>query len=319
MVEPRIDVIVPTLNRPKQLSQCLESILNQTYNNLRIIIVDGGNTSRTEEIINESHREANEIEILHVSQSSKGIAAARNEGISKSNAGYVAFLDDDDIWHSKKLELQQQKLSKTNEVGLVYTGVDHRTKEGSQIGRRLPEYEGDIYEQLLIRNEIGTLSSVLVGSEVISEVAGFDEKLTICEDWDFYIRVSKSFKISCVNKLLVTKQFHSDSVLDKLNEHIKNKEYVIQKHLQDIGGRERLSEANFYKYRDIGIQYCLRGDMNSGREMFRNASRHKRDPTLAILFMLSYLGDRIFRSIGMMKTSFDYYLQRFDIAETLTI
>jgi glycosyltransferase involved in cell wall biosynthesis len=311
MVEPRIDVIVPTLNRPKQLSQCLESILNQTYNNLRIIIVDGGNTSRTEEVINESHGEANEVEILHVSQSPRGLPAARNKAISKSTADYIAFLDDDDIWYPRKLKSQAQRLAEDDQVGLVYTGINIRQKNGHQIAKALPEHQGNIHKQLLARNEIGTPSCILVKSEVVTEVGGFDEDLTMCADWDFYIRVSKSFRINYVKEILVEKQFHSDAMLDNSKEHIKSRECVIQKHLQDIAGNEQLSEANFYKYRDIGIQNCLRGDMTRGREMFRMASRHKRDLTLVILFILSYLGYRMFRSVGMMKTSFDYYLRRF--------
>jgi hypothetical protein len=148
----------------------------------------------------------------------------------------------------------------------------------------------------------------LVKSKVITDIGGFDENLTMCADWDFYIRVSKSHKIDYIKKILVRKQFHSGSMLDNSHEHINSRDYVFQKHLEDITRYNLVTEANFYKYRDIGMQNCLRGNMTQGRKLFREASKHKLNLTLILMFLLSYLGFSLFRFVAMAKSSFDLHL-----------
>jgi glycosyltransferase involved in cell wall biosynthesis len=303
--QPAVSVIITTYNRPDSLLRAINSVLDQTFDNLECIVVDDCPSDHRTETVIESI-EDNRVEYVQ-HEENHGLSASLNTGIEYAQGNYIAFLDDDDIWYPRKLKLQMQRLKEDNQMGLVYTGIEYKTKDERQIAKTLPEYQGEVHTQLLARNEIGTLSCILVRSKAIDEITGFDEELTTCSDWDFYIRLTKFFKIGYVKEILVRKQFHSGSVLDDSKKHIKSRECVIQKHLQDIAGNEQLPEANFYKYRDIGIQSCLRGDMVIGREMFRKASRHKRDLTLSILFILSYLGFRMFRSVVMMKTSFDYY------------
>ena len=101
--DEKITVIIPTYNRANIISKSIESVLNQTYNNIELIIVDDGSTDNTEEVI--ASIKDDRIKYYKLKKNS-GTAIARNYGIEKSTCKYIAFQDSDDIFRNNKLELQ---------------------------------------------------------------------------------------------------------------------------------------------------------------------------------------------------------------------
>ena len=113
-----ISVIIPTYNRAHLIKRSAQSVLNQTYKNLELIIVDDGSTDNTKEVIDS----LNDERIVYVKQENHGVSSARNTGINVANGKYIAFQDSDDIWHSDKLEKQINTL-KQNNADIVFCKI----------------------------------------------------------------------------------------------------------------------------------------------------------------------------------------------------
>ena len=101
----KISVIIPTYNREQKIVKSVQSVLEQTYSNLEIIIVDDGSTDHTEQVVKEIQDER----IVYIRQAeNQGVSAARNIGVANATADFIAFHDSDDCWHSDKLEKQME-------------------------------------------------------------------------------------------------------------------------------------------------------------------------------------------------------------------
>lgn len=98
---PKVSIIIPTYNSAKYIHDAIESVLNQTYQDFEIIVMDDGSIDNTKKVLR-SYIESKKIRYFY--QKNKGPSAARNKGIREAKGEYIAFLGADDIWHKKKLE-----------------------------------------------------------------------------------------------------------------------------------------------------------------------------------------------------------------------
>ncbi len=121
---PVVSVIIPTYNRADMLDEALRSVFAQTYKDFEVIVVDDGSTDHTRSVVDKyPHR------VRYVHQENQGHALAKNTGIAAADGGYIAFLDDDDTWLPRKLELQMDVLENNPDVDLVY-GAGYRVQGG---------------------------------------------------------------------------------------------------------------------------------------------------------------------------------------------
>ncbi len=136
---PKVSVILPTYNRAHLIKRAIQSVLDQTYQNFEIIVVDDGSTDNTEEQV----RSFNNPKIRYIRYNeNKGAAFARNAGIKASRGDYIAFQDSDDEWFPHKLQRQMEAFKNASpEVGVVYTG-SWRIKDNERI--YLPLFKGKI-------------------------------------------------------------------------------------------------------------------------------------------------------------------------------
>ncbi|HEY2324319.1 MAG TPA: glycosyltransferase family A protein, partial [Thermoanaerobaculia bacterium] len=132
-----VSVVIPSYNYARYLGEAIDSALAQTLPPLEVIVVDDGSTDETSEVL---ATYADRIRVLR--QKNSGVAVARNSGIAAAHGEYVAFLDADDIWLPRKLELQMARFDES--IGLVHCGVEF----GSNI--QLPRVEGDVADALLL-------------------------------------------------------------------------------------------------------------------------------------------------------------------------
>ena len=109
MLNSKISIVIPTYNRVDFLPKAIQSVLNQTYRNWEMIIVDDGSTDNTEEIV-KGYKESRIQYIVH--KYNLGLSAARNTGIKKSRGEYIAFLDSDDEWFPEKISCQMNIFQK---------------------------------------------------------------------------------------------------------------------------------------------------------------------------------------------------------------
>ncbi len=189
---PKLSVIIPTYNRAQMVCQAIESVLEQTFDNFEIVVVDDGSTDGTERVLR--RRYGDTIHYLH--QENQGRAVARNQGIRASSGEYLLFLDSDDLLLPQGIEHEVAYLDAHSEVDVVYTDGYFCDDVGRNVGRiasaRPPHSPEDILEGLVISNVITACHSVMVRRDALDAVGPpyFDEALRGTEDEDLWIRLA---------------------------------------------------------------------------------------------------------------------------------
>jgi glycosyltransferase involved in cell wall biosynthesis len=215
--KPLVSVILPAYNSEEYLSRSISSILNQTYKNLELIVINDGSTDRTEEVV-EKYAET-ETRIVYCSQENTGPSSARNTGIERSVGEYIAYQDSDDYSYPTRLERQVEFLEGNPTVAMVYTGVLQRLQNG-----RIERLKPIPFDRLRILHEnFVACGSVMHRNEVFDKVGYWNEKI----DWDLWIRISEKFLIREMNEILYEYTVRDDSVSVKRGRE-KNQEIYLQ-------------------------------------------------------------------------------------------
>lgn len=231
---PLVSVIIPTYNSAKYLHECLESVFQQSYPRIEIIVVDDGSTDNTKELLS-----GVESRIKHISIQNHGAGVARNFGILAASGKYLAFLDSDDIWHKDKISLQVAALENFN-ADIVYCGVKEFFQNGS-FGRTFhPIYEGHINE-VYRRNPtydpfLGGPGTVLMKTELLARVGIFDPSVPgPSEDWDFFRRACKVSKVKFLEDILLFRRIHDHNISrSSLNKYYLSNRIALAKMFSDV-------------------------------------------------------------------------------------
>lgn len=263
---PTVSVLIATCNRPEQLSRAIQSVLEQTYQEFEIIVVDDGLEKRAEDVVAQFVDERI-IYIKH--EKNKGCSAAKNTGIREARGIYIAILDDDDKWLSEKLEKQIAALEKSPEdVGFCFTGA---TEEFSDRTAHTQVPEGvDDYTEFALRTFSGMIDSAMVyKKEVFDTVGGLDESYPTHTGAEFVIRVAKQFRGVGINEPLVWRDMRGEythmgssihnrikgreMLLAQYGEEFKEYPHFLAKHLEQLGrfyrdvGEYRNAQSTFFK------------------------------------------------------------------------
>lgn len=194
-----IAVVVPTYNRAAVLGRALDSVYDQTMPPAQCLVVDDGSDDGTGELVRRHYPEA-----TYLKQAHRGVSAARNLGIRRAEADWVAFLDSDDCWLPAKLEKQSRALERTDHV------ICHTDEIWIRRGRRVNPMRkhrkrgGWIYRHCLPRCAISPSASV-VRRDVLEFAGGFDEALPACEDYDLWLRLCGRYPVLYLEETLVTR------------------------------------------------------------------------------------------------------------------
>ena len=183
----KISVVIPTYNRAKFLTNCIQSVLNQTINVDEIIVIDDGSTDNTKEVLSPFH-------VAYFYQNNKGVSSARNLGISKAKNEWIAFLDSDDCWDEKKIE-HHIRLHQTNKHILASYTDEVWIRNNKIITLKAHQQkEQPTFLNSLRLCKIG-VSTFFCHKSVFKSVGLFDETLLACEDYDLWLRILKQFSI----------------------------------------------------------------------------------------------------------------------------
>lgn len=226
---PQVSVIMPAFNAAKTIGVAILSVLGQTFNNWELLIINDGSTDNTIDVI----AQFNDSRIRPISQVNLGVAAARNAGMKQAYGEYIAFLDSDDLWLPTKLEKQVLLFSQsTKQLGMVYTKHrgftdDPMNSFGMDVDASIG-YDND-YHRLLIMDYIPTLT-VMIKASLISDIGYFRENLRGTEDWDYWIRVAKSYQLERVNEELALYRISSNSLSRNKEKHAIEELKVLNLH-----------------------------------------------------------------------------------------
>jgi len=202
---PKVSIIIPTYNREEFIKGTIDSVLNQTYKDFEIIVVDDGSTDNTK-----SYLEKYNSKIKLIEQKNSERAVARNNGVKHSSGEYIAFVDSDDIWKEDKLKIQVEVLDNYKDVILTYGTCLRINKNGKTIKpakRQREGYSGNVFDKLLLRNFVVSATPVLRHA-IFNQTKGFKTKYVPYEDWEFWIRLSKLGKFYFIKDPLAFYRLH---------------------------------------------------------------------------------------------------------------
>ncbi|MGM0469186.1 MAG: glycosyltransferase family 2 protein [Promethearchaeati archaeon] len=234
---PFITVFTPNYNREKVVHETIESILNQTYGNFEYIIIDDGSTDKSWEIIQKYANKDDRIKPFRNKENLK-IVKTRNKGfkLSSPDAKYFAIIDSDDVALSKRLELQVKFLETHPEYGLVGSNK-YLIDENSQIigHRDYPSTDREIKKVIMRYNPIAQ-SCVLLRKKVIDKIGYYDETWQVCQDYDYWLRVGRFWKLRNLDVPLVKYRVSKEQVKFKsISDTIKFTYKIQEKALEKYG------------------------------------------------------------------------------------
>lgn len=203
-----VSVVIPAFNREYIIKDCIESVLKQSYQNLEVIVVDDCSSDHTVDVVHAIGDPR--IQCFPLSQN-RGACYARNFGAEQANGRYIAFQDSDDIWLSTKIEEQMEYLKEGN-FDVVFCGMDRITMDQKHFYYPQNGFDEnkDAFEQVLFSNRIST-QCMFLKTDVLKAVQ-FDPAIKKYQDWDFAIRVAKSFRIGYLAKALVISEIQANSI-----------------------------------------------------------------------------------------------------------
>jgi glycosyltransferase involved in cell wall biosynthesis len=234
-VEPTlVSVLIPAFNAEKYLRETLASVANQTYRNLEIIVVDDGSSDGTGAIVQEFSR--SDRRVRSIRQPNRGVAAARNHALSLARGELVAPIDADDLWHSRKIEKQLQKMVTAGQsVGLVYSWMCTISDVGLAIAFNRPADSGASppLSRMVESNFVGCASVPLMRTATVREVGGYDETLRQaraegCEDYDLYLKLAERWSFTLVTEYLVGYRRSSTSMSTDVWKMQRSHEKMMQ-------------------------------------------------------------------------------------------
>ena len=196
---PLVSVIIPTYNRVDKIRYAIDSVLGQDYPRLEIIVVDDGSVDNTREVLRDFKN------IKYIYKENGGVASARNKGLQEAIGEYIAFLDSDDMWGKNKLALQMELALRNPQLGIIYSDIYFSNDQGKRMPKKqtgVKFFRGTVLEELFKQPFIPT-SSVVVKKECFESIGFFDEKFTVAEDSDMWLRISKDYTIDYIDKPLV--------------------------------------------------------------------------------------------------------------------
>jgi glycosyltransferase involved in cell wall biosynthesis len=192
-----VSVIIATYNMGQFLPMAVKSVLDQTYSNLEVHVVDDGSFDHTRGTIKGFLVDKR---VKYHYQANHGRASARNRGIRESKGEYIAFLDADDMWMPRKLEKQLPLFDAAGVIGVIYSSGICMNEKGEVIPAAEPiRYHGKIAGRLLVENCV-PFDSAVVRRECFDVVGEFDESLRMGDDYDLWLRISAKYEFNYLNE-----------------------------------------------------------------------------------------------------------------------
>ena len=297
-----ISVVIPSYNRAKTIRMAVDSVLNQTYRDIELIIIDDASTDETGDIITRIADER--IRYLRLEQRS-GACNARNIGALSAKGEFIAFQDSDDKWCLDKLEKQYRFMVDKN-LDFSFCGMTRIMLENPNRKYYYPNVDmddnKDYFDQLLYLNRVGT-QTIMCKRECFEKIH-FDITLKRFQDWDFALQAARFYSIGYLRESLVNSFVHNDSIskcglanknawkslYDKYKEDIEKRSKTHAKYLFRLGNEVVLSDQR------SAIEYYIRSlKINSSKEAiaFLSLSLLRMKPIIRKL--LKYQKNHLFR------------------------
>jgi glycosyltransferase involved in cell wall biosynthesis len=227
-----ISVIIPTYNRVQLLERAVASVVDQSYRNIELIVVDDGSTDDTPSFVRSVSRDVHYIQIPH-----SGVSAARNRGIEAATGKWIAFLDSDDYWLEEKLERQMHYVhtvrpdDPSHERYLICHTDEVWIRKGKRInqGKKYAKHAGWFFVPSLQLCLISP-SAVMIHRCIFENVGLFDEDFEFVEDYDLWLRITARYPVGYLNEALTVKHGgHDDQLSGRIDGIEKYRIHALEK------------------------------------------------------------------------------------------
>lgn len=252
-LSPKVSVIIPSFNRDYCIGKAIESVLSQTWNDYEILVVDDGSNDDTKNVVN-----CFGSKVRYIYQENAGVSAARNNGINNSLGEWIAFLDSDDEWHENKLAVQikfivnhPEVIAHATNVNFIHGGVSKTLFDIR--GKNSLGIEKCVFERpiLLAINIMFMTSSFMIKKKSLIDAGLFNEKLSLHEDTDLYMRVALCGAFGVSNDALVNMYMRgaNDNLSFQHTDNEKNTPEIMSKVFSNILKNKNMnnSERNSIK------------------------------------------------------------------------
>ena len=252
----KISVIIPAYNHEMYIHDAIESVLEQTFNDLELIIINDGSTDKTEDVI----LEYNDPRISYIAQSNRGAHATINRGIDLAKGDYIAILNSDDVYHANRMEKCLRYLEKNNNLSGVFTKVQGIDEEGMPVeNKKTPNIQAwlkwyndsqeffrnnDFLSCMTAKNLLITTSNFFLKKSIFKKVGGF-RRLRYAHDWDMLLRLSRHHALNFYDEILLEYRIHEKNTVqeDKSEKKVRFEvNWLIADHLRKLNEKKDVFE-----------------------------------------------------------------------------
>ena len=309
---PTVSVVIPTYNRANFLPATIQSVLDQTFSDFEILVIDDGSTDNTDQIV----RQISDDRVIYIRQSHSGLpAVGRNKALAHARGRYIAFLDSDDLWLPQKLARQVKYMDSHPNIAMTYTNAYAFTNDPDKFNptsilSARQGMSGYIFEELYGNPVILNLT-VMIRSDVVSQVGMFDEnpQLKANEDYEYWVRIAFRYQISYIDESLALYRQHPAGISKAAVATNRAKIFLIEK-LDNLYPEFVSKHPARRRYWLAQVHYSL------GRSLLRinavvQARRHfvqswkLRTSIITLLFLISsYFGRGVYQQLDGLKMGF---------------
>ena len=223
--KPLVSIIMPAYNAEKTIAESIQSVIEQTYKNWELIVINDGSIDNTSSIV----YSFKDCRIILVEQANGGVANARNNGLRCAKGDFVAFLDSDDLWLSSKLTIQMAcMIERASFFSYGKSTCFYLDKQNTHACFYDLDINLDYSQKILVFDFIPTLT-VVMSRCVVDKIGFFDESLHGTEDWDYWIRVLQTYKPLFVDSVLALYRIQSNSLSHQSSKHYVEMRKVVEK------------------------------------------------------------------------------------------
>lgn len=273
MKQDKISVIMPCFNAEAFLSISIRNVLEQTFKNIELIVINDGSTDRSLQVLNGFH----DTRLKIINQQNRGVCAARNRGLAETTGDYISFFDADDTWKPDCLENLHDALQSRVDAVLAYCGWQNIGLPGGRGEPYIPpDYEREKKIEQLLRSCPWPIHAALTRRSAIESAGRFDERLSNAEDYKLWLQIASFSTIVRVPKVLAFYHFHEGQQASKNHVRAAFQQWMVQnefvkKHPEIVKqlGYKKVRQLTHGELLKKGYICHWERDLKSAREIFR--------------------------------------------------
>ena len=244
---PLVSVIVPSYNHEKYIEETIESIVNQTYKNIELIVIDDGSKDNSVQILEELSKKYN---FNLITQENKGLSRTLNKGIKLSKGKYICLCASDDILVLNKLEIQVNFMENNPQYAIVYGKKINFYQNGLKRHINNKNFRsGNIFNDLFLQKFSIPAVSIMYKKIIFEEVGGFDTDLAV-EDFDMALRIAKKYEIGYIDEYFYYYRVHDSNTINDTDKMKYNVKKTLEKWKDDENYQNAVIQNSllYFKY-----------------------------------------------------------------------